>query len=170
GLKPRAFSSSATTAWIKNTSPLPESRLGIVGCPARDDADELALFMFRQLLDPARYELTIMGDETLTSEVIDQIAEQNAYLVCIASLPPGGLAQTRYLCKRLRRRFPDLKIIVGRWGKGNEHDGNSLVAAGADHVGTTISETRDQVIQLSQIISSTDTTDHALKSADGNQP
>src|SRR5262245_33136588 len=176
GLKPSAFSSSATTAWIKNTSPLPESRLGsplpesrlgIVGCPARDDADELALLMFRQMLDPARYELTIMGDETLTSEVIDQIAEQNPAVVCIASLPPGGLAQTRYLCKRLRKRFPDLKIIVGRWGKGNEHDGNSLVAAGADHVGMTISETRDQVNQLSQIISSTDTTD-APGSADGN--
>src|SRR5262245_6283511 len=169
GLKPGAYSSSAAAARIKNTSPLPVSRFRIVGCPARDDADELALLMFRQLLDPARCELTIIGDETLTSEVIDQIAEQSPALVCIASLPPGGLAQTRYLCKRVRKRFPDLKIIVGRWGKRSEHNDNSLLAAGADHIGTTISETRDQVVQLSQI-SSTDTTNHALQSGDGNQP
>src|SRR5262245_38926804 len=167
GLKPGAFSSSAAAARIKNTPPLPASRFRIVGCPARDDADELALLMFRQLLDPARCELTIIGDETLTSEVIDRIAEQSPALVCIASLPPGGLAQTRYLCKRLRKRFPDLKIIVGRWGNRGEHNGDSLLAAGADHVGMTISETRDQVNQLSQIISSTDTTD-APGSADGN--
>ena len=141
-----------------------------MGCSARDDADELALLMFRQLLDPTRYELTIIDDQALTSEVIDQIAEQSPALVCIASLPPGGLAQTRYLCKRLRKRFPDLKIIVGRWGNRGEHNGDSLLAAGANHVGTTIGETRDHVIQLSQITSSTDTTDHALQSADGNQP
>jgi len=170
GLKPRAFSSAGATAGINNTSPLAASRFRIVGCSTRDDADELALLMFRQLLDPVRYELAIMGDETLTSEVIDRIAEQSPALVCIASLPPGGLAQTRYLCKRLRKRFPDLKIIVGRWGNRGEHNGDSLRAAGADHVGTTIGETRDHVIQLSQITSSTDTTDHALQSADGNQP
>jgi predicted PurR-regulated permease PerM len=151
GLKPGAFSSSGVTARIKNTSPLPASRFRIVGCPARDDTDELALLMFRQLLDPARYKLTIMSDETLASEVINRIAEQSPALVCIASLPPGGLAQTRYLCKRLRKRFPDLKIIVGRWGNRSEHDDNSLLAAGADHVETTISETCDHVIQMSQI-------------------
>ncbi|HEX4988779.1 MAG TPA: hypothetical protein VFW91_08380, partial [Candidatus Binatia bacterium] len=66
--------------------------------------------------------------------------------------PPGGLAQTRYICKRLRKRFPNLKIIVGRWGSRNENNGNSLLAAGADKVGTTMVETRDQVIQLSQSV------------------
>jgi len=109
--------------------------------------------MFCQLLDPARYELTLIADETLTSEVIDQIVQKNPALVCIASLPPGGLAQTRYLCKRLRGRFPNIKIIVGRWGTRSENNENSLLAAGADKVGTTIIETRDQVIQLSQISS-----------------
>ena len=41
-------------------------------------------------------------------------------MICIAAVPPGGLAQTRYLCKRLRARFPNLKIAVGRWGTGEE--------------------------------------------------
>jgi predicted PurR-regulated permease PerM len=162
GLKPGA---SSPAAMIKKAPTTP--RVRILGCPARDDADELALLMFGHLLDPARYELMRLPDETLASEVIDQIVEKGPSLVCISSLPPGGLAQTRYLCKRLRNRFPDLKIIVGRWGTRSENNWSSLLAAGADKVGTTLVETRDQVIQLSQI-SSPDATDNSLQSAGSN--
>jgi hypothetical protein len=52
----------------------------------------------------------------LTGELLDRVAERRPAAVCIATIPPGGLAHTRYLCKRLRSRFPDLKILVGRWG------------------------------------------------------
>ena len=155
GLNPEP---SNPAAMIKKAPTTP--RVRILGCPARDDADELALLMFGHLLDPARYELMRLPDETLASEAIDQIAEKGPSLVCISSLPPGGLAQTRYLCKRLRNRFPDLKIIVGRWGTRSENNWSSLLAAGADKVGTTLVETRDQVIQLSQI-SSPDATDNS---------
>ena len=57
----------------------------------------------------------------------------------------GGLAQTCYLCKRLRARFPNLKIAIGRWGTGSEDSNNILLAAGADKVGATMIETRDQI-------------------------
>jgi len=140
---------SNPAAIIKRAPTAPKVR--ILGCPARDDADELALLMFWHLLDPARYDLVRLPVETLASEFIDQIAEKGPSLVCISSLPPGGLAQTRYLCKRLRNRFPDLKIIVGRWGTRSENNWTSLLGAGADKVGTTLVETRDQVIQLSQL-------------------
>ena len=154
-LKPEISSGSATCSEatvIGRNSPFTAPEVLIVGCPIHDEANELALLMFWQLLDPARYELALLAHETLTSEAIEQVAEKSPALVCIASLPPGGLAQTRYLCKRLRKRFPNLKIIVGRWGSRNENNGNSLLAAGADKVGTTMVETRDQVIQLSQSV------------------
>jgi len=126
-------------------------KVQIMGCPVRDEADELSLLMLRQLLDPLRYELEIIGDELLAAEIIDQIAEKKPALVCLASLPPGGLAQTRYLCKRLRTRFPDSKLIVGRWG-GRTDNSNALTDAGADRIGNKIIETRDQIVQLSQIL------------------
>jgi predicted PurR-regulated permease PerM len=151
GLNPDAAPSPA--AMIKKASPPTLPRFRLLGCPARDDADELALLMLWHVLDPARYELVRLPDETLASEVIDHIAAKGPSLVCIASLPPGGLAQTRYLCKRLRGRFPDLKIIVGRWGSRSDNNGESLIAAGADKIGTTLAETRDHIIQLSQITS-----------------
>ena len=154
GLKPENPSNptnSSDLARIDRISPSTPPKIRIVGYPLRDEANELALLMFGHLLDPARYDLALLARETLTSEVIKQIAEKSPALVCIASLPPGGLAQTRYLCKRLRGQFPNLKIVVGRWGTRSENDGNSLLAAGADKVGTTMIDTRDQVIQLSQI-------------------
>ncbi len=137
----------------ESTGALPKVR--ILGCPARDEADELALLMFRQLLDSKRYEMELITAAALKSEVVSQVGEKNPALICIGALPPGGLAQTRYLCKRLRALFPDLKIVVGRWGPSGKMEGNRdfLLSAGADQVGTTLVETRDQMIQLSQITS-----------------
>jgi AI-2E family transporter len=145
-------SDSSQPATIVENSPVILPKVPVLGCPAKDEADELALLMFRQLLDSTRYEVEIMSDAMLTAEVVARIGEKSPAMICIAALPPGGLAQTRYLCKRLRARFPDLKIAVGRWGMESE-DSNSILLAGADRVGTTMIETREQIIQLSQISS-----------------
>jgi len=152
-LKPESSSDasdSSQPATIVHSSLVILPKVPILGCPAHDEADELALLMFRQLLDSTKYEVEIMSDETLTSEVVSLVGEKNPAMICIAAVPPGGLAQTRYLCKRLRARFPNLKIAVGRWGTGSE-DSNSILLAGADKVGTTMIETREQMIQLSRI-------------------
>jgi hypothetical protein len=76
-------------------------------------------------------------------------AEKKPTLICIGSLPPGGFAHTRYLCKRLRTRLPKTKIIVGRWGlKGNlEANHEQLTEAGADHVETTLISPRRHRLQ-----------------------
>jgi len=68
--------------------------------------------------------------------------------VCLGALPASGLAaRTRYLSKRLRARFPDLRIIVGRWGlrEEDETERRRLEVAGASYVGTTLVETREHL-------------------------
>ena len=89
----------------------------VLGCPAHDAADELALLMLQQLLDPERYQMAIMSAEMLTGEVLSMVEQQHTSLICVAALPPGAVAPVRYLCKRLRARFPDCRIAVGRWGQ-----------------------------------------------------
>ena len=128
-------------------------KIHILACPADDDSDEVASMMLRQTLNAQRYELEIMPEEKLASEIIDAAAEKNPGLVCIATLAPGGLAQARYLCKRLRSRFPDLKIIVGRWGlKGETEDTQrSLLAVGADRVATSLLQARDEIVNLGRL-------------------
>ena len=143
-------SDSSQPATIDENSSVTLPKVRIFGCRAHDEADELALLMLRQVLDGTKYEVEIVSDAMLTAEVVALIGEKSPAMICIAAVTPGGLAQTRYLCKRLRARFPDLKIAVGRWGTGTE-DSNSILLAGADKVGTTMVETRDQITQLCQI-------------------
>lgn len=135
-----------------NTSaPIP---FHVLGCPARDQADRLALEMLRQLLDPAKWVVEIAAVETMTADLVAQVAEQAPALVCIGALPPGGLAHTRYLCKKLRARFPKVKIVVGRWGLTSNVEANreQLQDAGADLTATTILETRNQLTSLLSIL------------------
>jgi predicted PurR-regulated permease PerM len=129
-------------------------RLRVLACPARDQADRLALEMLRQLLDPAKWVVEIAAVETLTADLVAQVAQQAPALVCIGALPPGGLAHTRYLCKKLRARFPEVKIIVGRWGLtgGVEANREQLLDAGADLTATTMLETRSQLNSLLPIL------------------
>ena len=60
----------------------------------------------------------------LTAEVVSLVEQQGVELICIAALPPGTTTPTRYLCKRLRTRFPACKILVGHWGWTGESDTN----------------------------------------------
>ena len=130
------------------------SNSAVLACPARDEADRLALEMLRQLLDPAKWEVEVAAVETLTADLVAQVAEQAPALVCIGALPPGGLAHARYLCKKLRARFPEVKIIVGRWGLtgGVEANREQLQDAGADLTATTMLETRSQLNSLLPIL------------------
>jgi hypothetical protein len=129
----------------------PESarRVRLLGCPARDAADELALRMLGDLLDPDKWEVELLTPDTLSSELLARAERSRPAVICVGSLPPGGLAHTRYLCKRLRRRFPQAKIVVGLWGlRGDaESQRTALAAAGADFVATTLLETRAQLTE-----------------------
>jgi predicted PurR-regulated permease PerM len=138
---------------MKVSTPTTSTR--ILGCPAHDEADELALLMLQQLLDPTRYTLEIISAEMLTAEVLSVVEQEHLGLICISALPPGALAPTRYLCKRLRARFPECKILVGRWGLSEEWDKPQalLREAGAEEVGMTLAETHKQVMQWSQLVS-----------------
>jgi predicted PurR-regulated permease PerM len=126
------------------------SPVTILGCPAGDESDEAALALLHELLPVTRCQLVSTTADLLTSEVLALVEEKRPALLCIAALPPGGLAPTRLLCMRLRARFPQLKIVVGRWGlRGNvEKNSERLLSAGADKFGTTLAETRDQILSL----------------------
>ena len=90
----------------------------IYGCPARDAADHAALQMLEKLLDSSQWRMKLIAPETLTSELLEMVAIEAPALVCIAALPPGGLAHTRYLCKRLDRAVPRIEDRRRTLGRG----------------------------------------------------
>jgi predicted PurR-regulated permease PerM len=127
-----------------------DPRVRILACPARDEADAVALEMVRHLLDPVRYRIETSGTGVLTAEVLAWVDLHRPALVCIGAVAPGGLSQARHLCKRLRSQCPELKIVVGRWGLHDEKetDRQHLLAAGADYVETTVLDTQRALAQV----------------------
>jgi predicted PurR-regulated permease PerM len=129
----------------------------VFACPARDELDELVLLMAQQLIDPRRCRFEVLSAKILSAEVMERVARQKPALLAIGSLPPEGLAQARYLCKRLRGHFPELKLLVARWGCEKNHDGlrarERLRSAGATHVATTLLQFREQLLPHLQVFS-----------------
>jgi CheY-like chemotaxis protein len=141
-------------ALTEATEPAPV-QVQVFGCPARDQEDELAMHMFQQLLASSKCHMEVISATTFTGEVVSRVQKERPAIVCIGALPPGGLAQTRYLCMRLRAQFPNLKVIVGRWGlsENSERVREKLLSAGADQVVTTLIEARSQLTPLIQALS-----------------
>jgi len=141
----KAKAESAVSTKIPQPAP---AKVRILGIPARGQSDEIALEMLRQMLEGEPCELKIAGNEVLSSELLTMIEEQAPAVVCIAAVPPGGLARARFLCKRLRSRFPELRLLVGRWGltMGEEERDKTLRDAGADHVRNSLVASRDDLV------------------------
>jgi hypothetical protein len=123
----------------------------ILGCPANDEADELALMMLSELLHTERWNMRVLSSQILSSEGIAEVENTQPVLVCIGSLARSPLFPLRQFCKRLRLRMPQLLIVVGRWGgkdqEKTEHQLTGLVEA----IGWDLAETKNQVIQLAQV-------------------
>lgn len=124
----------------------------LLGCPARDEADALALRMLAHVARPLATVRTVAAG-VLAAEALGVVAEQAPGAVIVGGLGPGGLTHARYLVKRLRQRFPDLHVVAGRWGVGadDEPARTALLASGADAVGFTLAEARDQAVELARL-------------------
>jgi predicted PurR-regulated permease PerM len=129
-------------------SELDRPRVRILGCPARDEFDQLTLQMLAHLLDPTRWDLHVVPETLLAGELISLVRNRQPAVVCIGSLPPGGAAHVRYLCKRLRGSFPDLRLLVGRWMEASpaNSEGGPMDDLGADKVDATLLQARNQLL------------------------
>ena len=67
----------------------------------------------------------------------------------MATLPPGGATHARYMMTRLRRRFPDVRLLLGRWGfEDGEPDTRSEAIKGIDGVDRTLADSRKRLAEL----------------------
>jgi hypothetical protein len=125
----------------------------VLGVPASDANDELGLRLLQPLLGGTGYRFEVLTADVLATEVLERVGKDRPAVVCIADLPPVGLSNTRYLCKRLKAQYPELKVVVGRWGQADnlERVRSRLLAAGADIVTTSLAETKARVQPLVQV-------------------
>jgi predicted PurR-regulated permease PerM len=128
----------------------PATTVLILGSPAHHESEELSLHMLDRLLRPHGCQLEVLSTRTLPAEVEARVERDRPAVVFIAVLPPGGLVQTRYLCKRLRKRFADVPVVIGCWGaeRGFDRLLVRLRSAGANYLTTSLLQSRSQILAL----------------------
>lgn len=93
-------------------------RVSILCLPVRDEADELAGLMLADVVWERGIELEVLTRDMLAGEVIERLGREQIEVVFLSALPPQAGTHARYLAKRLRAKFPDLRIVVGLWEAG----------------------------------------------------
>lgn len=128
------------------------SKLRILCLPAHDEADEIAGMMLAQLLELGGCTVRAVSVTALVSEMVDLVEQHNADVVCISATPPAAMMHARYLCKRLRGRFPEANLVVGLWNaKGDLNQAKERIGCGAAaHVVRTLADAQEQVRQVIQ--------------------
>ncbi len=118
----------------------------LVGLAVQDTSDTLVLRMLGQLLSPSGCALEIITDTESSLQVAERVAEHSPRLVVVSHFPREGLALTRYLLRRLRTRFPEMSILVGRWGQNDADSADEgLLSIGASELVFTLADARDRI-------------------------
>jgi len=101
---------------------------------AHDEADQIAGMALA-----AASGATLIPFPLLANEVMQEIEKGACHAVCISAVPPHASTHASYLAKRLRRRFPKLKIIAALWTdlENIERTTGRLKDAGVDQTVTT---------------------------------
>jgi predicted PurR-regulated permease PerM len=129
-------------------APEPASVL-VLGCPAHHEAEEVIVQMLQQLMQPTECHVDMVSTRTHATDIAARIRQERPALIFIAALP-GGLPQTRYLCRYLHKEFPELHIVVGYWGDKEEFDKIlvRLRQAGASSLTTSLLQSRSRMSAL----------------------
>jgi predicted PurR-regulated permease PerM len=136
--------------------PLPAEGDGadVLGCPAVDRADEVALRILARLVAADGIVMDVVPAALLTGEVASEIMARHPRAVLIGSLSPGGLGEARYLCKRLAAAPSHPWILVARWGAPPE--GSDAVCS--PHAAATVRSFAEARAQLQQFARTTKAT------------
>jgi hypothetical protein len=138
---------SANQAEEESSRPLAASASGphVLCLPARSEADEIAALMMGQVLETAGCAVTTVPVALLAGELVELVDRQPADVICISATPPAAVMHARYLCKRIRARLPDVKLVVGLWdAKGDLTKATTRIGCGAIVV-ATLAEAQEQI-------------------------
>src|SRR5215468_7908839 len=83
----------------------------VVCVPARDEADEIAASLLEQILARRAIPIKVLSCSSLAGECIEELKHAGAGVACVVVVPPFGQLNARYMCRRLRAQFQELKLI-----------------------------------------------------------
>jgi predicted PurR-regulated permease PerM len=130
------------------STPLSDSP-AVLCIPARDEADEIAAVMLEQLLGKRGIRAKVLSCAGLLGECIQKVEEEKPGVVCVAAVPPFGYVHARYLCRRLRNRFPELKVVAAILTEGDVNEiKKRQPAVPADEIGSSLAQAMAAILSL----------------------
>ena len=118
------------------------------GCVAgRTGLDRAAAAMLAQLLERRGIAARVLPTDALSPEGIADLDPAEVELVCLSYLGPAAVAHARQACRRLRRRAPGARILVGLWGGQLDQakDSDPAESMGADLTAASLAQAVEQV-------------------------
>ena len=123
----------------------------VFGIPVEDTIDELIMSMLGHTL-PSYISWRTISAEALTGEIIEQLSASKPRVLCVGSLQPGGWKEMRYVVKRLQATFPELPLVLARWGLQNEKKERELArTAEVSAISPTLKSARNFIVQFLQL-------------------
>jgi hypothetical protein len=157
---PSATAASAAATSAQGGAPVAFERpvlpagcvVNIVLLPAHDDADEIAGLMLSHLLEIRGFCSFPVAVARLASEMVETVQKRQAHVVCVSAMPPAAVTHSRYLCKRLQGKFPDINMVVGLWtARGDLKKARDRITCSNNvQVTTTLAAALDQIQQMAQ--------------------
>jgi hypothetical protein len=125
-----------------------EPRLLIM--PAHTPGDVVATDMLAQRLAARDVPVAKSSSSTLAGELLDRVANEHISIVLVVAVSPISELHAKYITKRLRRRFSQIKVLIALWhGRGDgSYTRSRLTAAGADQVLTTLDDVLTHAARL----------------------
>ncbi len=121
----------------------------VVCLPAGDKADAAAGSMLAQVLALDGFRAAATPLERLAAPKVDLVEKGGVDIVVLSLLRSSTLTSGRYLYKRLRRRLPDIPIVIGIWGlQGDLKDVESRLAPDGQAVFATTLSQAEKAVQL----------------------
>ena len=124
--------------------------INVLCLPAKGASDEIVALMLAQLLELRGYCASAGSQDLLASEMVEKIEKEKIEIVCVSAMPPSAIAHSRYLCKRIHARFPDIHMLVGVWmSKADPAQMKRRIACDESvQVVTTLSQSQDEIDQI----------------------
>jgi hypothetical protein len=103
----------------------------------RSPLDEAGAIMLAQLLEKHGLGARVESADAVATSNIFRLETSGVIMACVSYLDDGSPAHMRYTIRRMRRRLPDARILLGCWMP----DGDAAAlrdAAKPDAVATTL--------------------------------
>jgi hypothetical protein len=121
----------------------------VLSLPARSEADEIAAFMLAQLLNAHGIRAKVISASALASERLEEAGGAKIEVVCVSTVRSEGRLHTRYLCKRIRGQFPEMRIVAAVLAR---QDGEEIrkreLSSAVNEVALSLSEAVNQIRAL----------------------